>query len=229
MYPLAERLVLARVLFLGVAFALGTPSCTSRHERMVDWSGVRGPDSACLDCHGEQGRDALADGHHREGQGGLGCLLCHTPHPNRGSGPTQIKASCEDCHAEVLAEFRLPFSHPMPSANGCLICHPAHGGAPRRLRRHVREEACVECHLEMAGPFLHEHEGDRNRACTSCHFPHGSPNRRLLSFADTRSLCMSCHSNLEIFHRQNPGSIFRDCLRCHTEIHGSNWDREFFR
>ena len=26
-----------------------------------------------------------------------------------------------------------------------------------------------------------------------------------------------------------PGRIFSECLQCHTEIHGSNWDREFFR
>lgn len=226
---MAPRATRERVLFGFTVAGLVVLACTAPRELAIDWSGVRGPDSACLDCHVDQGRDALAYGHHRDGEGGLGCLECHTPHPNRGEGPTQIVATCEQCHAEVMAEFRLPFSHPLPRDGGCLICHPPHGDAPRRLREQVREEACVGCHLEMRGPFLFVHEGDRNRACTSCHLPHGSPNRRLLTHADTRSLCMSCHVDLENSHVQNPGSVFRNCLRCHTEVHGSNWDREFFR
>jgi hypothetical protein len=40
---------------------------------------------------------------------------------------------------------------------------------------------------------------------------------------------MSCHSDLEGFHIQDPGAIFRDCLSCHTEIHGSNWNSELLR
>jgi len=35
--------------------------------------------------------------------------------------------------------------------------------------------------------------------------------------------------NLEDIHVEDPGAAIRDCLLCHTEVHGSNWDRSFFR
>jgi DmsE family decaheme c-type cytochrome len=146
-----------------------------------------------------------------------------------GLGPSALRAECEDCHVEIVAQFRLPFHHPLGGNVRCASCHPPHGGPPRELREHVRREACLECHLEKEGPFLFEHEGDRNLLCLSCHEPHGSSNPRLLTHHDSRSLCHSCHMNLENVHLEEPGSIFRDCLLCHTEVHGSNWDREFFR
>lgn len=124
-------------------------------------------------------------------------------------------------------EFELPFSHPEPE--GCATCHSAHGESRLAERAALREETCVECHIEYRGPFLFGHEGERGEACMGCHQPHGATNRRLLEYADSRSLCMSCHVTLEGFHVQNPGSIFKDCLSCHTEVHGSNWSRELFR
>jgi DmsE family decaheme c-type cytochrome len=145
-----------------------------------------------------------------------------------------LVARCEDCHREVQAEFAMPFRHPLDAgslgaASGCTSCHPPHGLAGLRARDHLRRDACLECHRELAGPFLFEHEGSRERLCLSCHEAHGSPNRRLLTHADSRSLCSSCHMNLEDIHIQNPGSSFRNCLLCHTEIHGSDWDRELRR
>ncbi len=191
---------------------------------------VRGPDGPCITCHVEEGAQALESGFHRGDQGGPGCTLCHEPHEDgAGLGPAALRSRCEDCHAEVLADFRMPFRHPIDPLEGCVACHPAHGGSRRELSEHLRHEACVDCHFELRGPVLFEHEGDRNLLCLSCHLPHGSPNRRLLTHADNRSLCMSCHETLEQIHVQNPGSIFRDCVLCHTEVHGSNWDRALFR
>jgi predicted CXXCH cytochrome family protein len=100
----------------------------------------------------------------------------------------------------------------------------------RRERREVlRHDACVACHREFDFPFQFEHEGDRNWLCLSCHEPHGSANRRLLTHADTRQLCLSCHASLDDEHAQSPGSPFLQCLQCHTEVHGSHWDRHFLR
>lgn len=104
-----------------------------------------------------------------------------------------MRVRCEDCHAAESAQFSLPFRHPLGVSMGCTACHPAHGLAPRKLREHLRTEACVECHREHAGPFQFEHKGDRNS------------------------------------HLHDQGSIYRECLACHTEVHGSNWDREFLR
>jgi DmsE family decaheme c-type cytochrome len=193
-------------------------------------------DAACAACHADEARDARGFGGHRGLAGGSSCLACHTPHgaalEGRVSAPaSELRANCQDCHAAVEAQFRLPFRHPLGGEpeTRCTICHSPHGGTARELREHLRREACVECHLEKSGPFLFEHEGDRGLQCLSCHEPHGSSNPRLLTHHDSRSLCHSCHANLEDVHREDPGAIFRECLQCHTEIHGSNWDRELFR
>jgi predicted CXXCH cytochrome family protein len=105
--------------------------------------------------------------------------------------------------------------------------HGLSGGAERIF---VRTEACIECHAEQGGPWVYEHEGDRNLGCISCHEHHGSSNRRLLTYAEPRLMCMSCHPLLsDLPHAQNPGSPFRSCLKCHTEVHGSNIDALLLR
>ena len=170
----------------------------------------------------------MADRGHRGLSGG--CMGCHGDHAlGTGEGPVELHARCEDCHGGALARFALPFRHPLGVGLDCTSCHPPHGLAPREQRAHLRHAVCVECHREFAGPFQFEHEGNRALGCLSCHEAHGSSNRRLLTHADSRMLCMSCHSDLEQSHRQNPGSIFRECLNCHTEVHGSQWNRELLR
>ena len=145
-------------------------------------------------------------------------------------GPSEGGTRCEECHTDVAADFALPFRHPLDDgALGCTSCHPPHGLSPLRERDHLRSESCLECHRELAGPFLFGHDGSRQRLCLSCHEAHGSTNRRLLTYADSRALCTSCHHSLEDLHIQNPGSIFQNCLLCHTEVHGSDWSRELFR
>ncbi|MEW6073855.1 MAG: cytochrome c3 family protein [Planctomycetota bacterium] len=189
-------------------------------------------DRECVLCHAEQARDARAFGHHRGPDGALGCQVCHSSHALEGGeiGGTPVRtASCEECHAEIEAEFRLPFAHPAAPIATCTTCHPPHGLAPRALREHLRHEVCVGCHLEMAGPFLFEHDGDRNLACMSCHEAHGSANRRLLTHATTQMLCHSCHLDLEAIHIENPGRVYTECLLCHPAVHGSHWERELFR
>jgi DmsE family decaheme c-type cytochrome len=211
-------------------------SCAIDGEAPIAAGLDAGEDAACAACHAEEAHDARAFRRHRDLPGGSGCLGCHLLHET-GEGadkPTlesTLRVRCEDCHTEALAQFHLPFRHPLGGEieKRCTICHPPHGGSPRELREHLRHDACVECHLEEAGPFLFEHEGDRSLQCLSCHEPHGSSNPRLLTHNDSRSLCHSCHMNLEDVHREDPGSIFHECLQCHTEVHGSNWDREFFR
>ena len=220
----------------GLLLLAGAGALSCAIQREADPSAELGvaEEGECAGCHAQEARDARAFGRHRELPGGSGCLGCHLPHESEGREGkptlgTTLRARCEDCHADVSAQFRLPFRHPLDAGITCTSCHAPHGGSPRELREHLRHEACVECHLEKAGPFLFEHEGDRSLQCLSCHEPHGSSNPRLLTYHDSRSLCHSCHMDLEDVHREDPGAIFRECLQCHTEVHGSNWDREFFR
>ena len=46
---------------------------------------------------------------------------------------------------------------------------------------------------------------------------------------DVRTLCLACHPDLPRNHEQKPGSVYRECLRCHVEIHGSQSDPDYLR
>ncbi len=108
-------------------------------------------------------------------------------------------------------------------------CHDPHGGGKGLRDEELRQETCVGCHSEKGGPFVFDHEGERLRGCLSCHRPHGSPNPRLLTHSRSEDLCGSCHPTPGCNHLYEPGSIWRNCLSCHTAIHGSNWSHELFR
>ena len=215
-----------------LSLALLAAACASSRELLESRAAAREANAACAACHADAAQELEAARNHAGLSRAVGCLDCHFAHQleaDGGLGPAELRQSCEDCHAEVVAEFALSFAHPLGTAVECTSCHPPHGLPPRELRRHVREEACVACHLEKRGPFVTPHEADKVMACLSCHEPHGSPNRRLLTHPDSRTLCFSCHEIIDEVHIQDPGSVFRDCLNCHTEIHGSNWSGELFR
>ncbi len=183
----------------------------------------------CLTCHGSNpSLSAFARGDH--GRTGLACTTCHDP--LRGPADSPLKREpdlCYACHGDVKAKFALPNHHPLEEgAVRCVSCHDPHGSPPGILSLETRKEKCFECHVDKRGPFLYEHEADRQEGCVVCHLPHGSPNRRLLTHRDVRSLCIQCHvtpSN----HDLAEGSAFRNCLNCHGSIHGSYVDDGFFR
>jgi DmsE family decaheme c-type cytochrome len=188
-------------------------------------------DEACLSCHAPDIRAQRWSVHGRRGAGGIGCGGCHSPHDPAGFdgnlGPSRLLHVCGDCHADVEAQFLLPYTHRPGTAVECTSCHDPHLGSSRELESHLRREACIACHLEYRGPYTYEHEGDERLACMSCHEAHGSGNRRMLTFPDSLSLCLSCHSNLDDHDLAFP--IWHECLNCHTEVHGSRWDRALLR
>jgi DmsE family decaheme c-type cytochrome len=217
---------------LAALFGLGL-ACATALEATPPALAPDSPEAGCIACHASQASELRFAPFHREGARGYGCLVCHLPHrgdPERDRGPSFPNRRCEDCHLEVLAQFALPFGHPLDGFVGCTSCHPAHGLPRRENREHTRSGACVSCHLEMGGPWVFDHEGDRNFGCLSCHEPHGSSNRRLLTHATTQMLCMTCHAFLDLEHLAGlGGGPFSSCLNCHTEIHGSYYDRHFLR
>ncbi len=224
----SERRAMAALAFALVLLPV-LPACSAGPAPFPGAPAVAAEEASCGACHPVEGELHGASRLHRA-PGVEDCVLCHAPHgPDLEAMPPVPAASCESCHAEVVASFRLPFSHPLGVGIACTSCHPPHGDRPRALREHVRHAACVGCHVEKAGPYLFEHEADRTLLCLACHLPHGSSNRRLLTHASSRSLCMSCHEDLDAIHRQNPIFPFRECLQCHAEVHGSNWSGEFFR
>jgi predicted CXXCH cytochrome family protein len=92
------------------------------------------------------------------------------------------------------------------------------------------EEKCFQCHKEMRGPFVFEHDALRD-GCRSCHNPHGSINDKLLPAGQTIT-CIRCHwesrfntADADIGshgHDHHAVGAGQNCIDCHTAVHGSN-------
>jgi DmsE family decaheme c-type cytochrome len=156
------------------------------------------------------------------------------------------QAVCFNCHKEQRAQIHKFSSHPLDAGKmGCSDCHNPHGSnGPKLLAKKSINETCYTCHPDRRGPFLWEHQPVQDD-CVNCHTPHGSVNSTLLK---TRlpQLCQQCHSGdhartaysganlpggnistingLKPYQAQSGSSqtYSRDCLNCHSNIHGSN-------
>jgi DmsE family decaheme c-type cytochrome len=181
-------------------------------------------DRSCNACHSAAAKPLLRWTCSEHRVEGVSCATCHAP--NEPLGKTLRKkdpALCLDCHQDVGGEFRLPSRHRVhEGAMRCADCHDPHGNEAGLRRFDLARDACVKCHAEKAGPFVYEHAPRLVEGCVACHRPHGSPHPRLMPAREARTTCLSCHPDLPTSHEQKPGSVFRDCLRCHVEIHGSD-------
>jgi len=188
----------------------------------------------CLTCHQKGGQTMWSESvHHDEG---LACTNCHSLHINKDpilDKMTQVK-TCGNCHTNVRSAINLKSHHPIREGQvTCTDCHNAHGSLTESsLKESTLNDSCFSCHAEKRGPFLFEH-APVSEECTTCHTPHGSVNDNLLT---TRGpfLCQQCHS--VAFHpsTQLDGSglasgnapseflLGKNCLNCHSKIHGSN-------
>lgn len=138
---------------------------------------------------------------------------------------------CAACHGNVLAQFALPTHHRVPEgAMKCTDCHNTHGTSNRAMLRQSGWETCVQCHVEKRGPFVFEHSAVKVEGCIICHTPHGSVNRMLLVRREERFLCLSCHVDpvaANVPHGRLGFQTRGDCTRCHSVIHGSNFNVDF--
>ena len=183
--------------------------------------------AVCLECHdNDPAKRGLKRGAHN--LAGISCDACHSVHSKEETVSLlreEPPSLCYDCHAGIEALFRLPERHRVPEgAVSCGDCHNVHAPSPLSAFSSRRKKDCTRCHIDMEGPFVYEHEAVEVEGCLSCHEPHGSVNRHLLIFRDTRSLCLSCHTLIPGFHLQ---PRFSDCASCHIKIHGSNFDKNF--
>jgi DmsE family decaheme c-type cytochrome len=200
----------------------------------------------CLTCH-QSGLRQHWEGSQHEGRD-IACSTCHKVHVSKD--PVLNKATqqeiCFTCHKEQRAQTHRFSSHPLDAGKmGCSDCHNPHGtNGPKLLIKKSVNETCYTCHPDRRGPFLWEHQPVQDD-CTNCHTPHGSVNSPLLK---TRlpQLCQQCHTgdhartaysganlpggNISTINGLKPyqgqsGSnqvYSRDCLNCHSNIHGSN-------
>jgi DmsE family decaheme c-type cytochrome len=180
----------------------------------------------CLACHG--GAPDLHDfraGEHA--RAGVACSDCHQGH---GKGEHLLRKQppelCYGCHLDIRAKFALPEHHKVPEGvMGCLDCHSPHLNRRFALMRGSDDrQRCMRCHADLEGPYVFEHAGALIEGCERCHDPHGSLNRHLLIRQQVAQLCYECHTVTPSNHVQ---PSFRDCTRCHTAIHGSNFDAHF--
>ncbi len=194
----------------------------------------------CLGCHtyGEE-HSNFARAAHLEN--GVSCVDCHEPHhPKESQRLMRAKQPelCYGCHQEVKQQFDRAFHHRVNEGLvKCSDCHNPHGGfLTRQLRASAAQDVvCFKCHSDKAGPFVFEHQPVKTEGCVACHTPHGSSNARLLKRAQVNLLCLECHAftvdagapGTPAFHNQ--AQKYQACTLCHTQIHGSNFSKVFFK
>ena len=189
--------------------------------------------ASCSTCH-DNGEQLLWAGSEHQ-QENMSCDSCHDAHQQKDLvlGKQESDKICMDCHAQVRSELHLPSRHPIAEGKtACTDCHNPHGGMGHAALREVTvNDNCFSCHADKRGPFLWEHP-PAAEDCGLCHKPHGSVNEPLLT-ARGPALCQQCHATA--FHPSqpygseglpngsaNPNMLGKNCLNCHSQIHGSN-------
>jgi DmsE family decaheme c-type cytochrome len=186
--------------------------------------------AACTSCHPDSKAKAeiLLPRHNRSG---VTCLDCHVSGHDKEanlehglSGPSV--ELCGSCHQGERASFAMPYAHRDGQLTfDCSRCHSVHADTrPGRLSILGNGGACVDCHIEKAGPFIFPHPPSQTDTCVTCHLPHGTTNPKLLTRPSITMLCLECHANVPAFHDVSQAR-YQNCISCHAAIHGSNRDR----
>lgn len=186
----------------------------------------------CLGCHKKEQMFWMGSEHEQEQ---VACTDCHNSHSPRDAVMQRGGEldTCLACHARQQAELRLPSRHPiLEGQTACTDCHNPHGSSSDfSLTQPTLNDQCYSCHDEKRGPHLWEH-APVTEDCSTCHTPHGSAHASLLK---TRGpfLCQQCHSAATHPSAQYDGRstgngssnqyvLGKNCLNCHSQIHGSN-------
>lgn len=191
----------------------------------------------CLSCHeADKKRMHFAFAEHNKA--GVQCSDCHGNHTpkikklsvaqEKGGKTTAL---CSTCHQDIMAKFSMTSRHPVKDGGAtCTGCHDPHASKQATLGATTAQ--CTSCHQAVRGPHVFEH-APVVEGCTTCHDPHGSPNRKLQTVAQPTQ-CLQCHSIAGNRHGQGgassnvsaiSGAVLRDCVSCHSAIHGSSTDQ----
>jgi DmsE family decaheme c-type cytochrome len=198
--------------------------------------------TTCVGCH-EGAHPNFERSEH--GKAGVSCTNCHSVHAFKEE-TTLLKVTqpkvCYTCHTDIRPLFAQPFHHKVDEGlMTCSDCHNPHGTFQAKQLKSTADQnvICTKCHAEAMGPFVYEHPVVKTEGCTICHSPHGSPNARMLNVANINTLCLQCHSGLNMTafpHAVSPSGPTHNqatqyvaCTNCHVQIHGSNVDGAYFR
>jgi len=187
----------------------------------------------CVECHSSDLGPAFHGSGHDMNE--IACADCHQIHI--AHDPVMTASSqpevCFGCHKQQRTQALKAYAHPLFEGKmACSGCHNPVGETTDRLFvRQTVNDTCFECHAEKRGPYLWEH-APAAEDCTNCHNPHGSNHPGMLSMRGPM-LCQSCHSQAghPSFANGPDGLVDgtaskyllgRNCLNCHTQVHGSN-------
>lgn len=200
-------------------------------------------DESCLTCHaGKHANFELS----KHAEAGVTCLSCHSVHKSTTKADllkVEQPLLCFSCHANVRPAFSQAFHHKVNEGlMSCSDCHDPHGTFQDHQLKTTADQndICTKCHADTAGPFAYEHPPVKTEGCVACHSPHGSPNPRMLKVSNVNTLCLQCHSSVNLAKFPNASSEqggpvhnlatqYVSCTTCHTQIHGSNTAFNFFR
>lgn len=192
----------------------------------------------CTDCHTAHGADLASE------KPGSMTFVSPSSRENPGASAEKMLKSneqqlCISCHSETKSQFTKPFHHKvLEGTMNCSDCHNPHGGFEQKQTRLAvgADAGCIKCHANKQGPFVYEHAPLKLEGCTACHTPHGSQNSKMLKRAQVRQLCLECHTGItEELSPQAPSLHnqavvrYQQCTVCHSAIHGSNSNKDFFR
>lgn len=167
--------------------------CNQCHEQ-------HGASPSCLDCHqGHTEKMKVAD-----------CVKCHNPHRPK---PAEFSAGaaaafCNSCHEQATADIDA-FGRAHKTQLSCVDCHQEHPPAENAI------PACADCHNSDDNPHF------AVGACAGCHNPHKPAVNELYTLLNSRSVCGSCHEQVEEQLRAKPSAHNRDCVACHRQHRGA--------
>lgn len=220
-------------------------TCLSCHSGKENHNNFRRGDHwrnnvGCTDCHTAHGPSFGA--HKTDSITFVGEASAQRPNlATRAMLQNNEPQLCIGCHTEVKAQFSKPFHHKvLEGTMNCSDCHNPHGGFEQKQVKLAvgSDQSCIKCHSQMQGPFTFEHAPLQTEGCGACHTPHGSNNAKMLKRSSVRQLCLECHTN--IFNVELDPDIptgphtqtsirTQNCTVCHSQIHGSNSNKDFFR
>jgi predicted CXXCH cytochrome family protein len=210
---------------------------SSKDQAQFDHSNHAMHGVSCNDCHATH-LTAAAESPTRTGVQGAQAKFMTVPalpEEKRWLTSSLLKKNqpelCYQCHGNIRAAFALPTHHRVPEgAMKCTDCHTPHGTSNKVALRQSGWETCTACHAEKRGPMVFEHSAVKVEGCTACHTPHGSTNKMLLVRREERMLCLQCHVDpaaANVPHSRLSFQTRSDCTRCHSAIHGSNFNQYF--